>query len=140
VIWGEPVRARDYRLCRDLLYALERARSRLAVAIAAENKVTPRRRWRHYLETEDRMRRCVQEIRRRHDPGLEKQSDCLQVLNLLRQPFPAADRHAEGEAQLLCRRLYEVLAIVEGTLSIVPCQEMNPDSEVGEKSWSRTES
>jgi len=125
VILGEPVRARDYRLYRELLHALERARSRLAVAIAAENKITPRKRWRHYLETEDRMRRCVREIRCHRNPGLEKQGDCLQVLNLLMQPFPAGNRDTEGEAQLLCRRMYEVLAMIEGYISIVPSEDMN---------------
>jgi hypothetical protein len=123
VIRGESGRARDYRLYRDLLHALERARSRLAVAIAAENKYTPRERWRHYLETEDRMRRCVREIRQSCNPSLEKQRDCLQVLSLLMQPFPADGGEAEGEAQRLCRRCYEVLAIIEGSLSIAPIKD-----------------
>jgi len=96
----------------ELLYALESARSRLAVAIAAESKVTPRERWRRYLETEDRMRRCLRAIRcqpargsRRHGWG--------QALSLLRQPLPVVDRTNCGEAHRLCEHLSEVLSLIE---------------------------
>lgn len=113
MIGGEPVKGRDYRLHRELLIAIERTRSQLAVAIAAENKKTPRERWRHYLATEDRMRKCVREIRRhqRRDPG--KRYDWIQALNLLKQPLPAEDREDSGKAILLCQRLRDVLAIIE---------------------------
>ncbi len=113
MIGGQPVKGRDYRLHRELLIAIERTRSQLAVAIAAENKSTPRERWRHFLATEDRMRRCVREIRRHHrqDPG--KRYDWIQALNLLKQPLPAGEREHSGRAILLCQRLHEVLAIIE---------------------------
>ena len=42
-----------------LLDALERARSRLAVAMAAGMKAAPAECRRHYQETDERMRRCL---------------------------------------------------------------------------------
>jgi hypothetical protein len=114
LIRREPFRGRDQRLYRELLYALETARSRLAVAIAAENKATPRERWRRYLEMEDRMRKCVREIRRHHGGNSGKQFGWLEALSLLKQPLPTADRKLRGEAQQLCQRLSEVLNAFEG--------------------------
>jgi hypothetical protein len=92
---------------------MENARSRLAVAVASENKLTPRERWRHYLETGDRMRRCVREIRRNSNRSIGKQFEWLRALDLLKQPLPAKEREYRGEAQLLCQRIYDVLAIIE---------------------------
>lgn len=113
MIRGEPVRSRDHLLYRELLFAMERARSRLAVAIASESKATPRERWRQYLETEDRMRKCVREIRRYYSRNYGRRFCWPQVLDLLREPLPAEDRKSRGEAQLLHQRLSEVLQIVE---------------------------
>jgi hypothetical protein len=112
VIGLEPARGIEQRIYRELLYAMERARSRLAVAIAAESKTTTRDRWRHYLETEDRMRWCVRKIRRLHVPGTGGNSNWREALSLLQQPLPAIDENSRGEAQELCRRLQEVLEIV----------------------------
>jgi hypothetical protein len=92
---------------------MERARSQLAVAIAAESKTTPRERWRHYLEIEDRMRRCVREIRRQAGLDTGKQAGWLQALHLLKEPLPALDRKSQGEAQQLCQRLRGILQIIE---------------------------
>ena len=113
MIRGEPVKGRDYRLHRELLIAIERTRSQLAVAIAAENKTTPRERWRQYLATEDRMRRCVREFRRHHRQEPGKRYDWSQALHLLKQPLPETDGEPTGRAILLCQRLHEVLAIIE---------------------------
>jgi len=113
VIRGEPARGKEYRLYRELLCALERARSHLAVAIATENKATPRDRWRQYLETENRMRRCVGEIRRQPGRNPERHFDWLQALNLLKQPLSTPEQESSGDAQILCQRMYEVLAIIE---------------------------
>ncbi len=113
MIRGESVRSKDHRLHRELLHAMESARSRLAVAVASENKATPRERWRYYLETEDRMRRCVREIRRNTSRSIGRQFEWLQALDLLKQPLPAEERESRGEAQLLCQRIYDVLAIIE---------------------------
>ena len=114
MIGGEPVKGRDYRLRRELLIAIERTRSQLAVAIAAENKSTPRDRWRDYLATEDRTRRCVREIRRHHHQGPGRRYDWAQALHMLKQPLPAKERELTGRAILLCQRLHDVLAIIEG--------------------------
>jgi hypothetical protein len=109
----EPAAGRDYLLHRELLIAIERARSQLAVAIATENKNTPRERWRHYLATEDRIRRCVKEIRCRRHPDPVCQRPWLQALHLLKQPLPEGNPHYGGTARELCQRLYDVLDIIE---------------------------
>lgn len=110
---SESVRGRNHRLYRELLYALESARTRLAVAIAAENKATPREQWLHYLETEDRMRRCVREIRRHTSRSIGRQAGWLEALCLLKQPLPEEDSNSRSAARQLCHRLYDVLAIIE---------------------------
>ena len=115
MIGGEPVAAKDRRVHREILYAMESVRSRLAVAIAAENKATPRERWRHYLETQERMRRCVRDIRMHAGRNSCRQVTWLQALSLLKQPRPVGDRRSHGEAHQLCQRLYEVLSIIEDT-------------------------
>jgi hypothetical protein len=113
VIRIELARGKEFRLHRELLCALERARSRMAVAIATENKSTPRKRWRQYLETEDRMRRCASEIRRAAGRNPEKLSDWTRALHLLKQPLTSPGQDSHGEAQLLCQRLCEVLVLIE---------------------------
>ncbi|MGA2264200.1 MAG: hypothetical protein ABSH28_22545 [Acidobacteriota bacterium] len=119
MIRGESLRSRDHCLHRELLHAMENARSRLAVAVASENKATPRERWRYYLETEDRMRRCVREIRRNSNHSIGRQFEWLRALDLLKQPLPADERQSRGEAQLLCQRIYDVLAIIEGDAALM---------------------
>ncbi len=113
MIAGEPAMGRDYRLHRELLIAIERARSQLAVAIAAESKSTPRDRWHHYLETEDRVRKCVKKMRHRRQPDPVWPRHGLQALNLLKQSLSEGDPNAGSRAGQLCRRLYEVLALIE---------------------------
>jgi hypothetical protein len=113
VFGAEPGRGRGQRHYHELLYALESARSRLAVAIAAESKVTPRERWRRYLETEDRLRRCLREIRGQLAQSNGRQNGWVQALSLLRQPLPAGDRASRGDAQRLCQHLSEVLNLIE---------------------------
>jgi hypothetical protein len=110
---GESIRSREPRLHRELLHAMESARSRLAVAIAAENKTTTRERWRYYLATADRMRKCVSEIRRLHGPGTARHSVWHHALDLLKQPLPSREDERSGEAQYICKRLHDVLELVE---------------------------
>lgn len=110
---AEPGRGRGQHHYHELLYALESARSRLAVAIAAENKATPRELWRLYLATEDRTRRCVREIRGHAAQRNGRRAGWIQALSLLRQPLPAGDRTGRSEAQRLCQLLSEVLNIIE---------------------------
>ena len=50
-------------LKKELLHALETARSRLAIAIAEESKSTPWDLRRHYLDTADYMRRFALSLR-----------------------------------------------------------------------------
>jgi len=110
---GELVRSRDPRLYRELLHAMESARSRLAVAIAAENKSTTRERWHSYLATAERMRKCVKEIRRLHGPGVARHLVWHHALDLLRQPLSSTEDERSGEAQRICKRLHDVLELVE---------------------------
>jgi hypothetical protein len=49
---------------RRLLFALEKARSQLAVTIAAESKSTPLQQWRCYLDIADQVRRFIKELRK----------------------------------------------------------------------------
>jgi hypothetical protein len=92
---------------------MESARSRLAVAIAAEGKTTPRERWHDYLATEDRVRRCVREIRRSLRGNTGRSYGWLRALALLKQPLSPVDPRSHGEAQQLSQRLSEVLKVIE---------------------------
>jgi acyl-CoA reductase-like NAD-dependent aldehyde dehydrogenase len=109
----ESIRTREPRLYRELLHAMESARSRLAVAIAAENKRTTRERWRYYLATADRMRKCVKDIRQLHGPGMARHIVWHHALDLLKQPLSPTEDERSGEAQRICKRLHDVLELVE---------------------------
>jgi len=114
MIAGEAGRGRDFLLRREFLQAMERARSKLAVLVAAESKATLRLYWKQYFETEERLRRCLREIRRHPNNLSERRVAWLKALDLLMQPLPAADPKHPGEAYRLCRRLCDVLRILEG--------------------------
>ena len=94
-------------LRKELLRALETARSRLAIAIAEESKSTPWDLRRHYLETADRMRRFIAKINdgQTHE-GLSMQ-DWISALDALRG-IPLRDR-----ARPLCRRLRSIVTALE---------------------------
>ncbi len=95
----------------DLLKALERARTRLAVAIAAETKTTPLNRWNYYLETAEQVRRCLKQLRALPRPNTKCGAAWLPALESLRQLPPRPEpRSRHGEAQLLCQRLRSVLS------------------------------
>ena len=99
---------------RRLLYALECARSRLAVAMAAESKVTPPARWQSYLETENRMRRCLKRLRMFHEPLPQEVLGWLPTLEDLQHPTAMGDPGSgRGEAEHLCRYLGDVLTRIE---------------------------
>lgn len=57
-------KSRSIETDRDLVVALESARTQLAVAIAAERKSTPRNQWHYYLDTADRMGRFMRKLRK----------------------------------------------------------------------------
>jgi hypothetical protein len=96
--------------CADLVRALERARTRFVVAIAAENKRTPRDRWRSYLETEQDIRRCVKRLRLHQRSGAPAGAEWPDALRSIRNlPVPAAKKQRNSEAQLLNQHLQNVL-------------------------------
>lgn len=87
---------------RILMHALERARMRLAVAIASETKSMPRSRWLCYLDTADQIRRLIKRIR---GEDFESPQDCHRwVKSLERLEFqPIA-----YQASRLCEILREI--------------------------------
>lgn len=95
---------------QDLVRALESARTRLAVAIAAETKATPLKRWNYYLETADQMRECLRQLRTLPRSAIRIRADWIEALDTLRQLRQRADlRSRPGEAHQLCQRLRAVL-------------------------------
>jgi hypothetical protein len=94
-------------LRKELLHALETARSRLAIAIAEESKSTPWNLRRHYLDTADHMRRFVLRLRN----GESREGFCTQnwrsALEALRE-IPS-----RYSARPLCRRLRSIIAALE---------------------------
>ncbi len=107
------IRTADVTLKR-LLQALECARSRLAVAMAAERKAIPPARWRSYLEMEDRTRRCLKKLRRfRRSIPQEPQGWLATVESLQRLPGIANPWTHRAEAEHLCRYLGDMLARIE---------------------------
>lgn len=99
----------------DLLHTLEKVRGRLAVAVATETKATPVGRWRHYREMEDRLRRCVKELRSHGPAGLRGHLGWCEALEALKGiPCPSQDQLArKAEAMHLCQRIGDVLAPLE---------------------------
>jgi hypothetical protein len=98
----------------SLLHALECARSRLAVAMAVESKLTPRERWHSYVAIEDRMRRCLKMLRSLRRTPAQEAAAWLQTVEALQHLLAAQDiRLRRGEAQHLCRYLDEVLSRIE---------------------------
>ncbi len=78
------------KIHRELLFALESARMRLAVAIAVERKSTPPDRWQYYLATSDRMCRFIRKLRTRNFDVLSPPQDWIRALETLRR-LPVQD-------------------------------------------------
>lgn len=95
------------RVQRELLFALESARTRLAIAIAAETKSTPLRQWHYYLETADRMSRLTRKLRKAGYDWPSGHSGWIRALNSLKQ-LPVQDK-----AQRLCEILGDIVAELE---------------------------
>jgi hypothetical protein len=121
----------------DLLHALENARGRLAVAIATETKTTTAGRWRHYREVEDRLRRCLKELRCHGPTGLRTQVGWHEALEALKGiHYTSPERMArKDEAMHLCQQLGDVLTPLEQSHTDV----RSPRSEVDEKKGARTQ-
>jgi hypothetical protein len=102
------------RVHKDLMQALERARSRLAIAAATDARLTPLKRRRDYLEMEDRIRRCLRELRLRQHT--EKHLPAAVASGLLYQVSSTLRRESSyGDAHLLCQQLQEILLSLEKT-------------------------
>jgi len=88
---------------KRLLLALELARARFAVAIAAEKKSTSLPQWQYYLDTADQVRRCLKRLRKRDDGSGEMQHDWVGFLEAL-------NRLPGGEgASMLSRMLGDIV-------------------------------
>jgi hypothetical protein len=90
-----------------LLFALEVARTRLAVAIAAETKSTPPERWRHYYETAERTRRFVKKLRNADFETAQSTNRWTEAVEALRH------FSSDCEAAQLCKLLEEIVARLE---------------------------
>jgi hypothetical protein len=106
----EDSKSSDYDvnlLRKELLRALETARSRFAIAIAEESKSTPWDLRRQYLDTADHMRRFVTRLRNRENREGFCMKNWISALEALRE-IPVKD-----SACLLCRRLRSIVAALE---------------------------
>jgi hypothetical protein len=92
---------------RDLLFALEAARTRLAVAIAAETKSTPPERWQNYFETAERARQFIKKLRCSNFALSESRNGWTEAFELLKC-FSSG-----REAAQLCKLLGEIVAKLE---------------------------
>jgi hypothetical protein len=95
------------KIHRELLFALESARTRLAVAIATETKSTPVDQWHYYLDTADRICRLTKKLRASAHDWDPRLSDWIRALNALRQIS------VHDKARPLCRVLEDIVAELE---------------------------
>lgn len=100
----------DYR---ELLRSLERARSYLAIAVAAESKRTPLTRLRYYRETEAGIHRCLRDLRTRTRSGQLMPERWRETLHQLHgMPLGAHGAH-KVSARELCDRLRCILEVLD---------------------------
>ncbi|MBN2243378.1 MAG: hypothetical protein JW793_11885 [Acidobacteria bacterium] len=92
---------------KELLFALETARSRLAIAIAEESKSTPWALRRHYLDTSERMRQCITKLRNGENHKSRLSQDWLSALDQLR------GIDLSGGARPICSRLDGIVSVLE---------------------------
>ncbi|MEJ2247623.1 MAG: hypothetical protein P8Y80_16340 [Acidobacteriota bacterium] len=97
----------EHILKRDLLLAMETARSRLAIAIAEESKYTSWDQRKYYLDTADRMRRNIARLRTEESAERFQLPGWILALEALRE-IPLNNR-----AQAICERLRRIIAILE---------------------------
>ncbi len=103
-----------HTIYQELLKALEGARTRLAVAIAAETKATPAAQWKYYLDTADRMRRCLKQLRSVSRFSTQDEDCWTQALDRLNQIAERSDARVRGgEAHQLCQHLRAVLVLLD---------------------------
>ncbi len=95
------------KIHKELLLALECARTRLAVAVAAETKSTPLHRWQYYLDTADRMRRYIATLRRRTFDAPPPPQAMVRAIEALKH-LPVQD-----QALRLCQLLGDIVTELE---------------------------
>ena len=94
-------------LKKELLRALETARSHLAIAIAEESKSTPWDLRKHYLETTDRTRQFIAKLRNGKNGEGFRMQDWMSALEALREIS------LKDGARPLCRHLRNIVAALE---------------------------
>jgi hypothetical protein len=109
---------RSSAICGELLSALERARTQLAIAVAAEAKITTLENRLRYVQTEERVRRSVKRLRR----GIVLRTARLHIWSLalraLQRFPPEFEGGRESRSQRMCRCLLDVVATIEPDLEI----------------------
>jgi len=93
---------------QQLLSALESARTRFAVAIAAESKSTPVDRWRYYLDTADWVSQFIRKFRKVNSGAVTENQDWYRALEALKR-VPLQKENASH----LCRILRDVVMRLE---------------------------
>ena len=88
----------------DLILALESARTRLSIAIAAESKSIPPALWRHHLDTANRMSQFMRKLRQNGGETAIKIKIGGGILEALGQIA------AENDARQLCQ-IFEDLVL-----------------------------
>ena len=91
----------------DLLKAFERARTQLAVAIAAEAKSTPLKRRQYYLDTADQLRQFVKKLRKMDGESAPEHPEWQRALESIKY-LPL-----EGRARRLCQVLQDIVTDLE---------------------------
>jgi hypothetical protein len=113
IVRGTRPRDRENLLSQELIVAIERTRSRLAVAVAAQRRTLSGDGRQFYFRTEERMRKWLKKRRGHQYQDSLGTNDCSAALNLLNQPVTAEELENRGEARVLCERLSRVLCLVE---------------------------
>jgi hypothetical protein len=95
----------------ELQKALETARTRLAIAMAAENKNTPPDRRKYFQQTDNQIRDCLRELRRAEpvDPPADfRRLRALQILKGI-SASSGCKTHS-SQAVFICRILQKAVA------------------------------
>jgi hypothetical protein len=95
------------KIQKELVLALESARTRLSIAIAAESKSTPRDRWRYYLDTTDQLSRFIKKLRNADPDSRAVSQGWVRALDMLKH-VPA-----QNKALRLCLLLREIVMKLE---------------------------
>ena len=110
---AERFNDQDDIILRELVLALERARSRLAVVMASEGKAALLWHWKKYVETDLRMRRSLKLLRRTPIPDSQRFESWANALQNLKQ-LPASQAYShQGLTVRFCRQLADVLEMLE---------------------------